>query len=180
MDEASREGLPYFAYGSNMLGARLRARCSSVKTLRVARLAGYRLRFDKRSWKDGTGKCRIEQTGREGDRVWGVLYDLGAGDLEALDRAEGRGSGYEAGRVEVGGGAETETAFAYLADPGFIDPGLASFDWYVELVVAGARENALPESYVAEIQGIRSVPDEDLRRARAARGLLTSFRNTTP
>lgn len=46
----------YFAYGSNMSSARLRARVPSCRPIGIAFLPGHELRFHKRS-KDGSGKC---------------------------------------------------------------------------------------------------------------------------
>ena len=51
----------YFAYGSNMLTARLRERMPSCKPLGIAKLPGHALRFHKRS-KDQSGKCNAFAT----------------------------------------------------------------------------------------------------------------------
>ena len=168
-------GLTYFAYGSNMLRQRLRARCPSARRLAVARLHGHRLAFDKRSWRDNTGKCRIEETGDAGDLVWGVLYDLDASDLTQLDRAEGAGNGHEIVTVDAQvDGTQVVPAFTYQAEPGFIDASLVPYDWYVELVVAGAKENGLPPAYVRGILSLPTIPDADPARAKAARSFLPS------
>ena len=107
-----RATLPYFAYGSNMLSHRLAERCPSASKVALACVRGRRLSFDKRSWKDASGKCRISKTGCPDDLVWGVLYDIEEGDLSALDRAEGAGRGYEVGTVAVETGeAEVVSAF---------------------------------------------------------------------
>jgi hypothetical protein len=65
----------YFAYGSNMLTARLVRRCPGAKEMRSAQLAGYRLRFDKRS-RDGSGKGTIHSTSSQHDKIYGVLFDV--------------------------------------------------------------------------------------------------------
>lgn len=62
----------YFAYGSNMLFRRLKARTPSARLVGVGHVLGYRLVFDKVS-KDGSGKCDIERTGVNADMVYGAL-----------------------------------------------------------------------------------------------------------
>ncbi len=84
----------YFAYGSNMLTARLRERVPSATAIGIGQLLGHALRWDKRSWQDGSGKCDAEATSRNDDVVWGVLFELDPEDKPALDKAEGVGAGY--------------------------------------------------------------------------------------
>jgi gamma-glutamylcyclotransferase len=48
----------YFAYGSNMLTERLKARVPSTRPISPAILSDYDLRFHKRS-TDKSGKCDI-------------------------------------------------------------------------------------------------------------------------
>jgi gamma-glutamylcyclotransferase len=158
--------LHYFAYGSNMLEARLLERIPTARRLHVGRLRGYRLLFDKRGSKDGSGKCHVESTGVSADQVWGVVYALHQRDRAVLDEIEGVGHGYEVATrtIELRDGTEVE-AFLYIADPDYVDPGLKPFDWYVELVLAGARENGLPTDYIRAITGIASNHDSQTERA---------------
>ena len=58
-----------FAYGSNMLTARLRERVSSAAAVGIGRLPGHVLKWHKRS-RDGSGKCDIESTGLNEEVVW--------------------------------------------------------------------------------------------------------------
>ncbi|RNF34126.1 gamma-glutamylcyclotransferase family protein [Paracoccus methylarcula] len=81
----------YFAYGSNMLPARLAARCPSAKLIGRAHAPGYRVRFAKRGM-DGSAKATLVTS--EG-AASGVLFTLDPKDLAALDRAEGAGRGYD-------------------------------------------------------------------------------------
>jgi gamma-glutamylcyclotransferase len=60
--------MKYFAYGSNMLTERLRARVGGAAALSKVCVCGYRVRFHKRS-DDGSGKCNIIETGSHEDRV---------------------------------------------------------------------------------------------------------------
>ena len=64
------EGVVVFAYGSNMLTARMRERAPSSKVLSVGQLVGFELCWNKRS-KDGSGKCSITETGHPNHVVLG-------------------------------------------------------------------------------------------------------------
>lgn len=157
-----------FSYGSNLCRARLRARAPSARFGPVAVLRGHALRFHKRSNVDGSGKADARATGRREDRVCGVLARLSPSDKEALDRAEGVGEGYRDLRAEV----ETRRrerlrAHLYVAEEGWIEPALRPFDWYLDLVVAGARSHRLPRRYVRALEATESDPDPDPARRRA-------------
>src|SRR4030081_95179 len=72
----TRPRVRYFAYGSNMLTARLRERVPSAAAIGIGKLVAHALRWDKRSWQGGSGKCDAEATSRNDDVVWGVLFEL--------------------------------------------------------------------------------------------------------
>ena len=78
----------YFAYGSNMWTPRLRERVPSAEPMGIASVAGYRLRFHKRSI-DGSAKCNAFYTGNNANVVWGVVFDILQAEKANLDRAEG-------------------------------------------------------------------------------------------
>ena len=82
----------YFAYGSNMLPARLIARCPGAKVAGTATATGHALRFWKHG-RDGSGKATL--VAHPGHQTPGVLYHLPPQDLPALDAAEGAGTGYD-------------------------------------------------------------------------------------
>jgi gamma-glutamylcyclotransferase len=152
----------YFAYGSNMLTARLVERVPSATATGIGHLPAHTLRWDKRSRHDGSGKCDAEHTGREEDAVWGVLYEFDPADKAALDRAEGLGAGYAEKAVDVVTADGTAAAVTYVATDK--DPALRPFHWYKDLVVAGAREHGLPVDYRAHLDLVPTVSDPDLAR----------------
>ena len=94
-DQRKDSGARYFAYGSNMLAARLLERIPTARRIGVAQLRGHRLLFDKRGSKDGSGKCHVESSNSPADQVWGVVYELHQQDRTVLDEIEGVGRGYE-------------------------------------------------------------------------------------
>lgn len=154
----------YFGYGSNMLTERLRQRVPGAQPVGIGQLAGRRLAFQKAS-TDGSGKCDIPVSANPADVVQGVLFNIPVSEMRALDKAEGLGSGYELATVEVtvSGGAKVEST-SYVASADKIDPKLAPYDWYKDLVLAGAQQHSLPAVYQAAIAAVASKPDPDLKR----------------
>ena len=156
--------LLYFAYGSNLHPLRLRQRVPSSRPFGVASLSGYQLRFHKNG-RDGSGKCNVFFTGLVTDRVYGVLYQMAVAEKPLLDAAEGVGNGYDVHEIEVLTEVHgTQQAFSYVAAVGHIDDGLAPYDWYHALVVAGARHHQLPAEYVDRIAAVTAVADPDRER----------------
>lgn len=155
----------YFAYGSNMLTARLRERAPSATPIGIGQLTGHILSWDKRSRSDGSGKCDAEATGRESDAIWGVLFELDAQDKPALDRAEGLGAGYAEKLVRILTPAGVVDALTYCATDK--EPALRPYQWYKALVIAGAREHGLPADYRRHLELVVTV--SDLKPARAHR-----------
>ncbi|MEZ0018208.1 gamma-glutamylcyclotransferase family protein [Sinorhizobium fredii] len=151
----------YFAYGSNMLPARLKARCASARVIGPATAKGFRLDFSKRS-TDGSGKATLIV--HEGAAP-GVLFEIAKSDLAPLDRAEGAGKGYDrvdGFRVVNAVTREPITATTYLASAPEAD--LKPFDWYLALVIAGAHHHALGDQHLAELRLIEWLNDDDFRR----------------
>ena len=161
----------YFGYGSNMLTPRLQERIPSANPVQTATLRGYALQFHKRS-RDGSGKCNVVPSSEEDARVHGVVFDVSSADLRTLDEAEQRGRGYERRSVVVRGPESELEAFAYVAQPAYVDDALLPYDWYHALVLAGAQEHDLPSPYVTQIEDVRSYPDPSEARRRKHRLLL--------
>ena len=127
----TRPRVRYFAYGSNMLTARLRERVPSAAAIGIGQLVGHALRWDKRSWQDGSGKCDAEATSRNDDVVWGVLFELDPEEKPALDKAEGVGAGYLEKTVNVLTEAGLVTAVTYCANDK--DTTLRPYHWSTHL-----------------------------------------------
>ena len=146
-----------FAYGSNMLSARLMQRVSGAKFVGVGLLRGHVLRWHKVA-KGGSGKCDIE-VAKDDSLVYGVLYEIPANEKKKLDRAEGLGYGYEEKQVSIEVGATTHKATAYYATS--IDQSIVPYTWYKALVVAGAVEHGLPPEYVESLRASPAKQDPD-------------------
>jgi len=143
----------YFAYGSNMDTQRLRSHAPSATVVGPAKLLDKSIVFNKRS-TDGSGKANLVDS--PGDVVWGVLFELDSTELDRLDRAE---RGYERTTLTVwsaGGNsvmAQVYTSAQFTANP-------VPYDWYKNLVLAGAREHELPRQYLDYLQHLPSKPDQ--------------------
>jgi len=145
----------YFAYGSNMLGSRMKSRCPSANVKFIARLSKYRLTFNKLG-SDNTGKATIEYTGSNKDAVQGVVYDISAEDFEKLDMFEGvSGKHYERKSIRVrhriGGRVRVQVYIASL-----VQEGLKPSKEYLGFLTKGARYFNIPDEYVQYIKKIAS------------------------
>jgi gamma-glutamylcyclotransferase len=162
----------YFAYGSNMMTARLTARCPSATPRGVAFAQDHRLTFWKKG-RDGSGKGHLAAS--PGLSQPGVLFTLSTDDLIALDRFEGAGYGYRRADdfiVRLKDTSEITQAATYIATD--LDETLQPYDWYLALIVAGAREHAFDEKIMREFSATACREDPDQTRAsrHEALGLL--------
>ena len=161
----------YFGYGSNMLTPRLQARVPSATPVSTAVLDGHVLHFHKQS-RDGSGKCNIVPVSHSEAHVHGVVFDVSPSGAKTLDRVEQRGNGYERQEVTLHGPSSSLNAFAYVAQPGYVDDTLRPYHWYRALVLAGARQHALPSSYIADLESVESRPDPNQSRRHSHHALL--------
>jgi len=142
----------YFAYGSNMSSGHPRSRIVSAKRVGFAYLKDKKMLFNKRS-VDVSGKANL--TDSPGDVTWGVLYELDIQDLDTLDRVEG---GYDRITVQAWKpDGDIVEAVSYISANLTDDP--VAYEWYKEIVVAGAREQNLPQDYVSYLERLPSKPD---------------------
>lgn len=161
----------YLAYGSNLHPARLRERIGNVELLDVVRLAGWRLIFDKHG-ADGSAKANLRPVPGGDSVAWAAAWSIERRQLPLLDRFEGCGRGYETIRFEVPVSGAPVDALAYLAPSHWTSPDLQPFDWYRDLIVAGARCHRLPDQYIESIAATLSMRDPDTQRARSRFRLL--------
>src|SRR5262249_12990725 len=98
----------HFAYGSNVSGAIMGARCRGAEAIGTATLSGWRFVINP----EGFGSIAP----RPGERVHGVLWRLSARDLAAINAYEGGDSGlYVRRRLPVRCGGVRARALGYIA-----------------------------------------------------------------
>ena len=81
-------------------------------------------------------------------RTHGVVYEIDEKEKRNLDRKEGLGYGYNEMEVVLESDQGAVTALMYVADSDYIDDTLKPYSWYKQLVLDGARQHGLPESYI--------------------------------
>lgn len=165
----------YLAYGSNLHPLRLAERIPSSRLLGITLLARHTVSFAKRSW-DRSAKCTLVFTDNPDDAAHCAVYELDEGERHLLDRAEGLGSGYEEAMFEVQIDGRAVVAFAYVAATSHRVTGLPPYDWYMALVIEGARYHGFPDAYIADLSDIECRPDPDPVRNRRHADLLDRIR----
>lgn len=149
-----------------MLSARLRERCPSARLAGIASAEAHGINFCKQGL-DGSGKASLVQKhGRASiSAVQGVLYHIDLAERSNLDRAEGRYDRHD--DFTVSGLQTGATIFlsTYIAQPDACSADLLPFDWYVALMIAGAREHQLDPDYIAKLFSVETRKDPDPERA---------------
>jgi len=135
----------------------LTERIASAQLLTTSFLPDWSLHFHKRSI-DGSAKCNI-LAGSSGIHV--AVFEISAEDKLVLDGIEGRGIGYSETMLNV---PEVGDCFSYVARPSHIDDSLTLYDWYKELVLAGALMHGFPDDYVERIRVVPTQQDPDSHR----------------
>jgi hypothetical protein len=147
----------YFAYGSNLDASQMRLRCPDARHVGKARLDDYRFCFPVWSRIRQSGLISVEPA--VGERVWGVLYEIG--DIVRLDQREGFDPERPPSRnlfsritVKVARGqGKTSDAEVYVARPA-TEPRLPSAD-YITYLLHLAAARGLPEDYQAKLRSVR-------------------------
>lgn len=154
-----RTPMLYFAYGSNLDPEQMARRCPGHVVVGLAELRDHRLTFPltSHSWGGGVASVGVAH----GDSVWGVVYELSADAVAALDEYEGyKGPGdqhnmYDRDTVPVrleraddGSFPRRLHALVYVARPANPAPPSRR---YLDAVLRGARHHRLPDDYVARL-----------------------------
>lgn len=155
----------YLAYGSNLHPRRLEARIGPARLLGTVTLPGWSLRFDKRGG-DGSAKANLHAAPARDLIAQAAAYAVRLDQLRTLDVFEGCGRGYETFPITVRLDDQVVDAFTYLAPSQWLSSSLLPFDWYVDLIVSGARFHEFDESYVKWIARHDTDRDPEFGRAR--------------
>ncbi len=145
----------YFAYGSNMHHSAFRERRGMRPAeWRVARIRGYRLRFNLEGRPKGKAAPANICADADGE-MWGVLYLITRRELLHLDHTEGvPGRHYRHVLVSA---EDTDgnivSAVTYMAKG--LDTDRAPSFRYISLLREGARAHGLPESWVQYLDSVK-------------------------
>ncbi len=155
-----------FAYGSNLLAERLHARVPGARFVCSGSVSGWRFVMNIGS-TDGSAKANALQTGRPEDRLQGALYELDPAGKAVLDRHEDVGGAYRIEHVT----AETDTGprkvYLYAGNEDRFVHNLAPYDWYLQFIIAGARQRKLSTSFLDYLESLPALPDADSTRSNA-------------
>lgn len=168
--------MKYFAYGSNMLLARIRGRVPSARVWSVGKLLSHKLMWHKIS-ADGSGKCDAYETGNDDDILYGVIFEISEQDKPSLDMPEGLGYGYDEKIVPVYSEKDQSTIEAVTYYATNIQDGLQPYHWYKNFVLEGAIENELPEEHIEHIRRMESKDDTDQKRTTLNENILSKTIN---
>jgi gamma-glutamylcyclotransferase (GGCT)/AIG2-like uncharacterized protein YtfP len=124
-----------FAFGSNLHLGQMVSRCPSTTFYDRARLADHRLTFA--GWSDRWESPVATVKPRKGHSVHGVVYQIDAKDLVALDRAEGAPHVYarESIKVTLASGKRARACTYQLVR--FAEEEFEPSDAYLGRIVAG-------------------------------------------
>lgn len=142
----------YFAYGSNMSLRQMRKRCPAAQRVGIGMLANHVLAFTRFAQGRRCGVADVLP--HPSQDVWGVLFEVNSTDLRSLDASEGfHGAGlenaYDRSEITVlreGDPAQPVRAELYVVQEKSAESLRPNQD-YQALLVEGATENGLPESY---------------------------------
>ncbi|RWS28042.1 gamma-glutamylcyclotransferase-like protein [Leptotrombidium deliense] len=152
--EQEKETIDYFAYGSNLLTARIQIGIPSARDPRVGRLDGYRFDFQGSSsrWNGATANIVTEDS----SVVLGVVWRINVSDVANLDAQEVK---YRPITVNVRVGDSTVICRTYvqIENGGSTKPSLA----YKTVVLKGAIEHNLDAEY---IEKLRRFPDNGVNQ----------------
>lgn len=130
---------------------------------------GYKVILIKES-KDDSAKATLLKTCNESDIVYGVLFEIDdSGDeIIKLDSAEGRGNGGYIVKEDftvIFEGKVLNNVRTYIAPTEKYISGLPVYDWYLALMVAGAKQHKLDNAYISGmIEACRVSVDLDDKR----------------
>lgn len=163
---AAERQYTYLAYGSNLHPRRLEARVGAVDCMGVVELPGWSLRFDKRGG-DGSAKANIRPEPGINCVAYAAAFTLRRDQVRRLDVFEGCGYGYETLPITARLGGKRLSAFTYVTPLQWLSERMRPFDWYIDLIVSGARYHGFDEAYIERITAHAVWKDADFRRARA-------------
>lgn len=133
----------YFAYGSNLSQQKMQRFAPKAEVVAITALQDHLFALVHR-WFDGSAKASV--LAEKGARVWGVLYDVSAEELAALDTMERVGREYSRCEMTVYDKDDRPyQAWIYIGLSHHSD--LVATEVYCRRILDGACEHNLPAHY---------------------------------
>lgn len=130
----------YFAYGSNMLKARLEQRVGEVTKKGNFKVHGFKLTFNA---GQSAGFANMEMTGNHKDFVEGVVYEMESEQLRKLDHCEGTPHFYIRACLPYNEGKGHRILFFYTSINPMYRTELPPTAQYITTIIDGCKENCL-------------------------------------
>ncbi|XP_067002424.2 gamma-glutamylcyclotransferase isoform X2 [Anabrus simplex] len=150
----------YFAYGSNLLAQRIHINNPTAKRIATGKLKDYRLDFN--FWSPGWKGCVATIVPQEGSVTWGAVWEIDISNLPNLDRQELVHKGVYFPlqvTIETTDHEKLSCRTYQLYD---IPPPLKEYQelpeerrpskTYLKVIIEGAKESCLPESYISSLE----------------------------
>jgi hypothetical protein len=146
----------FYSYGARMSADQMSKDTPGATAVGPGRLDGYRLMFNvhSRTWGGGAANA----VPAIGGHLWGVVWEIGDGNLEAFNSFRGDEAMQHVLEVEVDGpdGRVTATTFAIDSPERFVAPT----DRYLGMLRAVAQAQGLPEEALADIDAAAKGPPQ--------------------
>ncbi|GFO25295.1 gamma-glutamylcyclotransferase [Plakobranchus ocellatus] len=173
---ASKDTFKYFAYGSNLLRERILINNPTAKLYGIGKLSGYRFGFDAPKGERldrwlGSGATIFKAD--PSSYVYGVIWDMNYSDLKSLDRQEGCYNAIQVdvkvvsriappGQQESADGADVgeHTVQCRTYQLKNVTGANLPSPHYKEVILMGARQNRLPQDYIAFLEAF---PDNQVK-----------------
>jgi len=131
----------YAAYGSNMPGRQMLARCPGARLVGAGWLEGWKLRFNRHA-------DIVEEAGA---RTPAVIWEISAEDERNLDIYEGYPRYYEKADVTVSTDSGTLSAMAYTMTAAYKTGQEAPDRYYMDIIREGYAEHGFAKEAEAAI-----------------------------
>lgn len=135
----------YFAYGSNMNIEHMRRLCGwHCRMLCRSKLVGYEIGLDMRGYTNIRPK--------QGDTVWGVMYEIDQDGIDMLDKFEGAPDVYNRKEVVCLDDNNVEYRCQVYIEAENEFGGTKAREEFFRRVVGAAYENHLPETWIEKLE----------------------------
>ena len=146
---ATNDGKCYFAYGSNLLSARMHIRNKDAVHCGTALLPDWRLEFAGSSSRWHGSPANVVPA--PGDSVMGVLWSVA--DVRPLDQQEDTYTPVHVSVQELASGAKLSCRVYSLTQRQRYTSGAPS-KLLKSVMLAGARESHLPAQYISRVEAV--------------------------
>jgi gamma-glutamylcyclotransferase (GGCT)/AIG2-like uncharacterized protein YtfP len=137
----------YFSYGSNMDTESMKENYPKAVFKDIACLENYK--FVYTTFLEARNRGGADMVTSENEKVWGLLYEMTAGEIADLDR--NKTNLYERIAVKVTMNTQTLEAQTYVLKDKSLVSSQPSPE-YVDLLVALAKKYRFPENYINHLK----------------------------